>query len=283
MQAPRPLNSKAPAFQFSLHVRHPSIDPAEISRELQLTALESFQAGQPRSSRSGVAATTVHGETYWVAVINPARWPGPPPAHLHTRVARPVTPAAAAPAADLARTPGEPLPPDRHSRLRLLVQLGKQQGYLSREQVNEYLPSEVLDPSRLEDVIRTLVDIGISVVEVATGTQHGTASEVTGEMRKILAQLTPHEAKVLRARFGLDVSAAGGIRNVGAALALVCESLVVRHGTFLNRLRAQGGSVTLQVTLSSRVQGGFRLTPELGLWLVKLGITLEFEFAGEPG
>lgn len=184
MQASRPSGAQAPAFQFSLHVRHPSIDPGEISRELQLQALESFKAGQPRSSRSGVAATAVHGETYWVAVIDPAHWPGPP------------------------SVPGH-------------------------------------------------------------------------EEHAALASLTPHEAKVLRARFGLDVAAAGGIRDIGAALALVCESLVVRHGVFLNQLRTQGGSVTLQVTLSSQAQGGFRLTPELGLWLVKLGITLEFEFAGE--
>lgn len=61
-------------FQFSLHLRHPSIDPAEVSRELQLSALESFRAGAPRASRSGIAATALHGETYWAAIIDPLTW-----------------------------------------------------------------------------------------------------------------------------------------------------------------------------------------------------------------
>jgi hypothetical protein len=270
MQAPRRSRPRAQSFQFSLHVRHPSISPAEISRELQLMAAESFQAGQPRTSRSGVAATAVHGETYWVAVVDPTLWPPAPPAPpTAKRTARPAGAGEAAPEEPSLR---EPLPRDRHSRLKLLVSLGKEQGYLSHSQVSEYLPADVLDPERIDEVILTLADMGIGVVEdeVAAGPE-GAA----------LARLLPHEAKVLRARFGLDPGNPGGVHNLGAALALVCESLVVRHGGFLGRLHAQGGSVTLQVALSPQAQGGFRLTPELGRWLAKLGITLEFEFAEE--
>ncbi|HTY50623.1 MAG TPA: RNA polymerase sigma factor region1.1 domain-containing protein [Steroidobacteraceae bacterium] len=279
MQAPRPSTPKAPAFQFSLHVRHPSIDPAEISHELQLVALESFQAGQPRASRSGVAVTAVHSETYWVAVIDPARWPGPPP--LPPRAAHPAR--AGGGASELLRPAQDPLPPDRHSRLKLLVQLGKRQGHLLRGQVEQYLPAEVLDPDRIDEVILTLAEMGIGVVDAATEDElRARMPRLAHEAHAMLASLTPHEAKVLRARFGLDVGAAGGVRDLGAALALVCESLVVRHGTFLRRLHSQGGSVTLQVTLPPEAQGDFRLTPQLGHWLAELGITLEFEFAGEP-
>src|ERR1700749_3711490 len=71
------IRAQAAPFQLSLHVRHPSVDPAEISRELGLEATESFRAGQPRQSRSGVAATAVHGETYWVAVLDPMVWSAP--------------------------------------------------------------------------------------------------------------------------------------------------------------------------------------------------------------
>lgn len=71
------LEAGAAPFQLSLHVRHPSVDPQEISRELSLEAVECFRAGEPRQSRSGVAATAVHGETYWVAVVDPMGWSAP--------------------------------------------------------------------------------------------------------------------------------------------------------------------------------------------------------------
>ena len=69
MQVSKRSSGHATPYQLSLHVRHPSVDPEEISRELGLEAAESFRAGAPRHSRSGVAATTVHPETYWVAVL----------------------------------------------------------------------------------------------------------------------------------------------------------------------------------------------------------------------
>jgi hypothetical protein len=77
MQVKKRSSAHATPFQLSLHVRHPSADPEEISRELGLEAVESFRAGEPRHSRSGVAATAVHGETYWVAVVDPMSWSAP--------------------------------------------------------------------------------------------------------------------------------------------------------------------------------------------------------------
>jgi hypothetical protein len=44
----RHSSTQATPFQLSLHVRHPSVDPEEISRELGLEATESFRAGGPR-------------------------------------------------------------------------------------------------------------------------------------------------------------------------------------------------------------------------------------------
>src|SRR5580704_7190226 len=77
MQVRKRSVAQATPYQLSLHVRHPSADPAEISRELGLEATESFRAGEPRQSRSGLAATAVHGETYWVAVLDPMVWSAP--------------------------------------------------------------------------------------------------------------------------------------------------------------------------------------------------------------
>jgi len=61
-------------FQLSLRIRHPSIDPATISKELRIEPEHSFRAGQPRHSRSGVAPSAVHTESYWLAELNPGTW-----------------------------------------------------------------------------------------------------------------------------------------------------------------------------------------------------------------
>lgn len=73
MEASKRLHSPPVPFQFSLRIRHPSIDPAEISRELQLEAEHCFKAGEPRQSESGIAS--VHSQSYWLANLDPAEWP----------------------------------------------------------------------------------------------------------------------------------------------------------------------------------------------------------------
>jgi hypothetical protein len=71
MEARQLSDTPAPAFGLSLRIRHPSIDPQEISRELQLEPEHSFRAGEPRNSSSGLAATATHAESYWLSALNP--------------------------------------------------------------------------------------------------------------------------------------------------------------------------------------------------------------------
>ena len=68
MEARRASQPSYP-FQLSLRIRHPSIDPASISHELQIEPEHSFRAGDPRESRS-VAATSVHADSYWLATLD---------------------------------------------------------------------------------------------------------------------------------------------------------------------------------------------------------------------
>ena len=75
MEARKLSKSQPPPFQLSLRIRHPSIDPADLSRELQLQAEYSFRAGEPRHSRSGLLPESVHAETYWLAILDPTSWP----------------------------------------------------------------------------------------------------------------------------------------------------------------------------------------------------------------
>ncbi len=67
-----------PAFQLSLRIKHPSMDPADISKELGIEPEHSFRAGQPRPSKSGLVPAAVHSESYWLAPLNPASWLGNP-------------------------------------------------------------------------------------------------------------------------------------------------------------------------------------------------------------
>ena len=70
------LSDSAPrAFQLSLRIRHPSMDPAELSREFKIEAEHSYRAGDPRSLRSGIATASVHSESYWLGVLDPGKWP----------------------------------------------------------------------------------------------------------------------------------------------------------------------------------------------------------------
>jgi len=71
----RRLAKRSPPFQLSLRIRHPSLDPAEISRQLGLDPEHSFRAGDPRLSRSGLAPASVHAESYWLGALSAVDWP----------------------------------------------------------------------------------------------------------------------------------------------------------------------------------------------------------------
>jgi hypothetical protein len=76
MQAAKRAIHQAQAFQLSMRIRHPSMDPAFISNELQIEPEHTFLAGQPRRSQSGAASAAVHTESYWLAALEPAAWLG---------------------------------------------------------------------------------------------------------------------------------------------------------------------------------------------------------------
>ena len=69
IELPKP---RSRPFQLSLRIRHPSLDPSELSREFQIQPVHSFRAGDPRPSRSGLVPASVHTESYWLGALNPA-------------------------------------------------------------------------------------------------------------------------------------------------------------------------------------------------------------------
>jgi RNA polymerase primary sigma factor len=59
---------------------------------------------------------------------------------------------------------------DQQSRLKLLIEKGKDQGFLTYAEVNDHLPEDIVDPQQIEDIIGMINDMGILVHEVAPDT-----------------------------------------------------------------------------------------------------------------
>ena len=75
----------------------------------------------------------------------------------------------------------------QQSRLKELIAKGKEQGYLTYGEVNDHLPDDISDPEQIEDIIRMINDMGITVYEVAPdadellSSEENTADEVAAE------------------------------------------------------------------------------------------------------
>ena len=55
----------------------------------------------------------------------------------------------------------------QQSQLKQLIAKGKMQGYLTYAEVNDHLPSDIIDPEQVDDIIGMINDMGIQVHEVA--------------------------------------------------------------------------------------------------------------------
>lgn len=61
----------------------------------------------------------------------------------------------------------EPMSEHTTSQLPALIQLGKEQGYLTYAEINDQMPDSVTDSDQVEDIIQMLTDVGIPIYEVA--------------------------------------------------------------------------------------------------------------------
>jgi len=55
----------------------------------------------------------------------------------------------------------------QQSQLKSLIEKGKEQGYLTYQEVNDHLPDGIVDPDQIEDIINMINSMGIAVHEVA--------------------------------------------------------------------------------------------------------------------
>ncbi|MCZ6458002.1 MAG: RNA polymerase sigma factor RpoD, partial [Gammaproteobacteria bacterium] len=75
----------------------------------------------------------------------------------------------------------------QQSRLKELIAKGKEQGYITYAEVNDHLPDNVSDADQIEDIIRMINDMGITVYETAPdpddllSSEENTADEIAAE------------------------------------------------------------------------------------------------------
>ncbi|MCR9260190.1 MAG: RNA polymerase sigma factor RpoD [Pseudomonadaceae bacterium] len=75
----------------------------------------------------------------------------------------------------------------QQSRLKELIAKGKEQGFLTYGEVNDHLPDDISDPEQIEDIIRMINDMGITVYENAPdadellSSEENTADELAAE------------------------------------------------------------------------------------------------------
>jgi RNA polymerase primary sigma factor len=71
------------------------------------------------------------------------------------------------PAKKVTVAPAPAIVDERQSLLKLLIARGKEQGFLTYAEVNDHLPSEIVDPEQIEDIVNMINDMGITVYEKA--------------------------------------------------------------------------------------------------------------------
>ena len=66
---------------------------------------------------------------------------------------------------------------EQQSSIKDLIAKGKEQGFLTYAEVNDHLPDSIVDPEQIEDIVRMINDMGISVHETAPETDDQTLTD----------------------------------------------------------------------------------------------------------
>lgn len=74
MEARKLAETEVTPIQLSLRIRHPAMDPQEISDALGMVPEHAFKAGESRAPRSQGRDSGRHTQTYWLAPVTPESW-----------------------------------------------------------------------------------------------------------------------------------------------------------------------------------------------------------------
>ncbi|HET9680222.1 MAG TPA: RNA polymerase sigma factor RpoD [Gammaproteobacteria bacterium] len=91
---------------------------------------------------------------------------------------------------------------DRKSQLKALIALGKEKGYLTYAEVNDYLPDDIVDPDQIEDIVNMINDMGITVHEETPDADTLLMSDSTASTDEAAAEEAAAALAALDSEFG---------------------------------------------------------------------------------
>src|SRR5882762_9835971 len=228
---PHTAHKKRPSAQSGKPARSPASDKA----------LAATASPREKDRRGATAAKKAAG--------------GARPALAHAKVNDSARPADARSSGGKAAADKRPLgierrvpvmPEDRQSQLKLLIARGKEQGYLTYAQVNDHLPSEIVDPEQIEDIVNTINDMGIPVYEKAPDTESLLATEPSAPADEEAVEEAAAALAALDAELGRTTDPVRMyMREMGTV------ELLTREGEIEIAKRIEGGLQAMMLAISA--------------------------------
>jgi len=135
---------------------------------------------------------------------------------------------------------------ERQSQLKLLIARGKEQGYLTYAEVNDHLPSEIVDPEQIEDIVNMINDMGIPVYEKAPDTESLLLTDATAAPDEEAVEEATAALANLDAEFGRTTDPVRMyMREMGTV------ELLTREGEIRIAKRIEEGLEAVKVALGS--------------------------------
>ncbi len=135
---------------------------------------------------------------------------------------------------------------ERQSQLKLLIARGKEQGYLTYVEVNDHLPSEIVDPEQIEDIVNMINDMGIPVYEKAPDTESLLMTDATAAPDEEAVEEATAALANLDAEFGRTTDPVRMyMREMGTV------ELLTREGEIRIAKRIEEGLEAVKVSLAN--------------------------------
>jgi len=135
---------------------------------------------------------------------------------------------------------------ERQGQLKLLIALGKEQNYLTYSQVNDHLPSEIVDPDQIEDIVNVLNEMGIPVHERAPDNEPLLATDASAPADEEAIEEAAQALAALDAELGRTTDPVRMyMREMGTV------ELLTREGEISIARRIEDGLFGVKLALSS--------------------------------
>ncbi len=135
---------------------------------------------------------------------------------------------------------------ERQSQLKLLIARGKEQGYLTYAEVNDHLPSEIVDPEQIEDIVNMINDMGIPVYEKAPDAESLLLTDATAAPDEEAVEEATAALANLDAEFGRTTDPVRMyMREMGTV------ELLTREGEIRIAKRIEEGLAAVKIALGS--------------------------------